>query len=90
MRISYFYSTINSTGEEKERKGKNGQRRDPALFGHDEYRAWKLETEMPEASVLSIRTRKAIFETAISLPFSKTGRAVRDDPSARTFMGVLS
>lgn len=77
-------------GRRRKERGKNGHRRDPALFGHDEYRVWKLETEMPEASVLSIGTRKAIFETAISLPFSKTGRAVRDDPSARTFMGVLS
>lgn len=50
---------------------------------------WKLETEMPEASVLR-RAGKAIFETGISLPFSKAGRAVRDDPSERTLMGVLS
>lgn len=54
----------------------------------DEVRVWELETEMPEASVLS-RPGKAIFETGISLPFSKAGRAVGDDPSARTFMGVL-
>lgn len=49
---------------------------------------WELEAEVPEVSVLS-RPGKAIFETGISLPFSKTGRAVGDDPSARTFMGVL-
>lgn len=55
----------------------------------DEDRVWKLETEMPEASVLR-RAGKAIFETGISLPFSKAGRAVRDDPSERTLMGVLS
>lgn len=54
----------------------------------DEGRVWELETEMPEASVLS-RPGKAIFETGISFPFSKTGRALGDDPSARTFMGVL-
>lgn len=45
-------------------------------------------TEMPEGSVLS-RPRKAIFETGISLPLSKTGRAVQDS-RARTSVVVLS
>lgn len=43
---------------------------------------------MPEGSVLS-RPRKAIFETGISLPLSKTGRAVQDS-RARTSVVVLS
>jgi hypothetical protein len=76
-------------GRERKEREKKVTEKTQLCLDTDEDRAWKLETEMPEASVLS-RPGKAIFETSISLPFSKTGRAVRDDPSARTFMGVLS